>query len=35
MVKTTLAIEKEIEDTRSIRDTGANDKRKEGQPSSS
>ena len=35
MVMTTLAIEREIDDARSIRDTGAGDKRKEGQPSSS
>ena len=35
MVRTALAIKREIEDTWSIRDTGASDKRKEGQPSSS
>ena len=35
MVRTALAIEREIDDARSIRDTGASDKRKEGQPSSS
>ena len=35
MVKTAMAIEREIDDTRTIRDTGASDKRKEGQPSSS
>ena len=35
MVRTALAIEREIDDARSIRDTGAGDKRKEGQPSSS
>ena len=35
MVKTALAIEREIDDARNIRDTGAGDKRKEGQPSSS
>ena len=35
MVRTTLAIEREIDDAWSIRDTGASDKRKEGQPSSS
>ena len=35
MVRTTMAIEREIEDAQSIRDTGASDKRKEGQPSSS
>ena len=33
MVRTTLAIKREIDDARSIRDTGAGDKRKEGQPS--
>ena len=35
MVRTTMVIEREIDDLRSIRDTGAGDKRKEGQPSSS
>ena len=35
MVRTALAIEREIDDARSIRDSGAGDKRKEGQPSSS
>ena len=35
MVKTAMAIERDIEDARSIRDAGASDKRKEGQPSSS
>ena len=35
MVKTTMAIEKEINNARSIRDTGSSDRRKEGQPSSS
>ena len=30
-----MAIERDIEHARSIRDTGASDKRKEGQPSSS
>ena len=35
MVKTTMAIEREVDDTRSIRDEGAKDKRKESQPSSS
>ena len=35
MVRTALAIEREIDDAQSIRDTGAGDKRKEGQPSSS
>ena len=35
MVRTTMAIEKEIDNARSIRDTGASDRRKEGQPSSS
>ena len=34
MVKTAMAIEKEIDDVRSIRDTGVGDKRKEGQVSS-
>ena len=33
MVKTTMAIEKEIEDAQSIRDVGASDKRKESQSS--
>ena len=35
MVRTTLAIEREVEDGRSIRDTGASGKRKKDQPSSS
>ena len=35
MVRTTMAIEKEIDDARSIQDTVASDKRKEDQPSSS
>ena len=35
MVITAMAIEREIDDARSIRDTGTSDKRKEGQPSSS
>ena len=35
MVRIALAIEREIDDSRSIRDTGAGNKRKEGQPSSS
>ena len=35
MVMTAMAIEREINDARSIRDTGVDDKRKEGQPSSS
>ena len=35
MVRTTMAIEREIEDARRIRDADASDKRKEGQPSSS
>ena len=35
MVRTILAIEREIQDTLSIQDTSASDKRKEGQPSSS
>ena len=34
MVKTSLAIEREVEDTRSIRDMGASAKRKESQSSS-
>ena len=33
MVRTALAIERKIDDARSIRDTGAGNKRKEGQPS--
>ena len=35
MVKTTMAIEREVDDARSIRDMGIKDKRKESQPSSS
>ena len=35
MVRTALAIEREIDDARSIQDRGAGDKRKEGQSSSS
>ena len=35
MVSTTMALEREIDDARSIRDVGASEKRKEGQPSSS
>ena len=35
MVRTTMTLEREIEDARSIRDAGASDKKKEGQPSSS
>ena len=35
MVRMAMVIEREIEDARSIRDSGAGDKRKEGQPSSS
>ena len=35
MVRTTITIEREIDDTRSIRDVGASEKRKESQPSSS
>ena len=35
MVKTTMAIEREVDDARSIWDTGVKDKRKESQPSSS
>ena len=33
MVSTTMAIEREIDDAQSIRDTGASEKRKEDQPS--
>ena len=33
MVRTTMAIKRELEDARSIRDAVASDKRKEGQPS--
>ena len=35
MVKNAMAIERDIEDARSIRDVGASGKRKEDQPSSS
>ena len=35
MVRTCMAIEREVEDARSIRDAGASGKRKEDQPSSS
>ena len=35
MVRIAMAIEKEIDDAKSIRDAGATGKRKEGQPSSS
>ena len=35
MVRTAMAIEREIDDAQAIRDMGAGDKRKEGQPSSS
>ena len=35
MVRTTMTIEREIDDARSIRNTSASDKRKDGQPSSS
>ena len=35
MVRTTIAIEREIDDAWSIRDTGASDRRNEGQLSSS
>ena len=35
MVRMAMTIEREMDDARSIRDTGAGDKRKEGQPSSS
>ena len=34
MVRTAMAIKREIDDAWSIRDTGASDRRKEGQPSS-
>ena len=35
MVKTTMAVEREVDDARSIRDVGVKDKRKESQHSSS
>ena len=35
MVRTTMAIEREVDDTRNIRDAGVKDKRNESQPSSS
>ena len=35
MVRTAMSIEREIDDARSIREASANDKRKEGQSSSS
>ena len=35
MVKTAMAIEREVDDVRSIQDASVNDKRKESQPSSS
>ena len=35
MVRTSLTIEREVNDAKSIRDEGASDKRKENQPSSS
>ena len=35
MVKTAVAIEREVDDTRSIQDAGASVKRKESKPSSS
>ena len=35
MVKIAMAIEREMDDARSIRDAGIKDKRKESQPSSS
>ena len=35
MVKISMAIEKEVDDARSIRDAGVKDKRRESQPSSS
>ena len=34
MVKTAMAIEREVDDARSIRDASVKDKRKESQPSS-
>ena len=34
MVRTAMAIEREIDDTRSIQDVGTSEKRKESQPSS-
>ena len=34
MVKKAIAIEREVEDTRNIRDASVKDKRKENQPSS-
>ena len=34
MVRTTMAIEREMDDTQNIRDAGVKDKRKESQPSS-
>ena len=35
MVKTAMAIERKVDDTRNIRDEGVKDKRRESQPSSS
>ena len=35
MVRITIAIEREVDDTRNIRDASVKDKRKESQPSSS
>ena len=35
MVKTTIVIEREVDDARSIRDAGVKDKKRESQPSSS
>ena len=35
MVKTTMAIEREVDDARNIRDAGVKDNRREGQRSSS
>ena len=35
MIKTTMAIEREVDDARNIRDAGLKDKRIENQPSSS
>ena len=34
MVRTTMAIEREMDDAQNIRDAGVKDKRKESQPSS-
>ena len=35
MVRKAMAVEREVDDTRNIRDAGVKDKRKESQPSSS